>query len=319
MQHPPFNNQNNIPEDLKVVICVRQSAAPSQVASEHQRNIDDLVTFAKTLGFSDEHIVLIDEVQCPMFAGICKEIQENGVKVLLIQREEDLFRGTEGTDVSQFIALCQQYGVCVITPKEVYHFTNNVDCMRFRLQVEQTQYIIQYMTAHLLNHKQRVALAGYYDGRPVPVGYIVDRRRSVNSQPNPTYKKLIPYEPHAEIIRYLFHQYVECSGDIDNLCRQLPSIPVMFPLFAEWVDPLNVSKILLKQEDNGYVLTRDGLARLLRDPNPVYIGIWVYKDNNLTNNHEAIVPLEIFRQVQAFSPKYQHYLREQTQDDQSAE
>jgi DNA invertase Pin-like site-specific DNA recombinase len=319
MQHPFFKNQSAIPTDQAVAIYVRQSTVPPQVASEHQHNIDDLVAFAKTLGFSDERIVLIDGEKCPILTKLCKEIQEDNVKVLLIQREEDLFRDTEGTDISQFVALCQKHDVYVITPKKVYHFINDMDCMRFRLQEEQTQYIIQYMTARLLNHKQRIALAGYYDGRPVPIGYIVDRRRSVNSQPNHTYKKLIPYEPHAEIIRHLFHLYVKYSGSVDKLCEQLPSVPVQFPLFAEWFDPLIISKFPLKQADGGYLLTRDGLARLFRDPNPVYIGIWVYKGNELANNHEAIVPLDIFRQAQAFSQKYQRYLREQAQDNQSTE
>src|SRR5205085_2191890 len=113
------------------------------------------------------------------------------------------------------------------------------------------------------------------------------------------------YEPHAVIIRSIFCQYVECCGDIEKLVAQLPSIPVSFPDFDEAIDSHTREKTTLKKVLDGYILPLATLKRLLYAPNPLYIGIWVYKGVERAYNHEAIVPYDIFRKAQALSHRNQ--------------
>src|SRR5947209_19376455 len=82
---------------------------------------------------------------------------------------------------------------------------------------------------------------GYYDGRYITPGYIVDRT-------DPQRKKYIIYEPHAHIVKWLFRRFLELDGNFPQLCREVEAMPYVFPKFEEWVDPKSMSRFSMNRK-----------------------------------------------------------------------
>src|SRR5579871_1346988 len=148
------------------------------------------------------------------------------------------------------------------------------------------EYITYHIRGRLHAAKERLARSGKYAGYgSVPMGYIVDRDES-----SPTYRKYILYEPHAEIVHWLFHRFMELGGNLGALCRELEALAYIFPDF-----PNKSYETLrrLKRVPGGFHLTRPGLTMLLT--NPAYIGWWVFMGVTYSKtNHEPLVEEAVF-------------------------
>ena len=99
-------------------------------------------------------------------------------------------------------------------------------------------------------------MQGEYDGRAVPIGFIVDRRKEIivtdQFVPNPTYKRFIVYEPHARVVRWLFLRFMECGGRVKRLYQELVTMPYVFPAFSP--DVASHSKTLTPKTKEHYSL-----------------------------------------------------------------
>jgi DNA invertase Pin-like site-specific DNA recombinase len=269
---------------------------------------DDLVDFARRLGWKDEQIIVfaqdlgrsgrlrIDEREG--LRTLVAHIEAGSIKAVIVFLEDRLFRDETQIQVNTFISICKQFGVLVITPSMTYNFNNRYHVKEFRWKCEAAaDYLTDYVMARLVGAKYKVSERGEYDGRALPPGYIIDRREWVELNgvrvKNNGYKRYMIYEPHAQIVRWLYHRYMILNGNLSRLCREIKAMPVLFPDFTTEVDSRNISRLELKRVEGGYHITRKGLISILT--NVSYLGWWLHQGEvKIKDNHPAIIDEGLF-------------------------
>jgi Recombinase len=191
---------------------------------------------------------------------------------------------------------CYENDVWISTLRMDFNFQDDY-CQRvFMLEAEEAARHLDWMKL-VMGGKAIASDNGYYDGRWLAPGYIVDRSDEKR-------KKYVIYEPHAKVVRWLFRRFLELDGNIWELCREVERMPFLFPKFEDWVDPKSVNKFaatgrkkssLIKEGPyaGNYRFTVSGIRYILC--NPVYIGWWLPINGGVVeNNHEAIVDEVLF-------------------------
>jgi len=269
---------------------------------------EDLVEYAKRSGWDEKHIMVFTQDlaksgklridQREGLRTLVKLIEEDTIKTVLVFLEDRLFRDSSGIQYNLFIEICQKHNVKVVTSERVYDFSNDDHVETFRLRCQIAARYLKEQSLRLHGAKDRLSASGRYAGRAIAVGFIVEKEEKIivdgKIVPNPTYRKFIAYEPHAEIVRSLFKRFWELRGMVRPLCRELQRLPFVFPDFEPGVDVSQyIGQYHLKKVPGGYHISRPGLIGLLT--NVAYIGYWVHLGEVTDKtNHEAIVEEELF-------------------------
>ncbi len=244
-----------LPIQYMLAIYGRQSTK-NQVLKHVQSGemqTEDLMEFAKRLGWPDDLIILYIEHrqkdgtiksasgrlridQREGLKALVERIEADEIKAVLIFLEDRLFRDETMLGPDTFIDVCKRHGCIVITPNMTYNFHNRYHVKQFRDRCEQAaDFLNDYIIARLHGGKNRVSRKGLYDGRALPMGYVVDLREYMEQDgvmvPNLGYRRYMIYEPHAQVIRWIFRRFFELGGKLLALCRELNAIPVLFPDF----------------------------------------------------------------------------------------
>jgi DNA invertase Pin-like site-specific DNA recombinase len=301
-----------IPQDAKVGVYSRQSTLNQvkHMTQSAEMQTDDLIVVAMRMGVREENIILYLENiredgtmksasgrlridQREGLSALVERIETDEIKAVIVFMEDRLFRDETQIEVNKFILICKEHDTLVITPHMTYDFSNPYHVKQFRWKCEQAaDFLREYIRERLHAAKAKASSKGIYDGRPLTVGYIIDRRETINGEPNPKYKHFMIYEPHAKVVRRIFQRYVELGGRTRKLFRELLKIPVLFPDFDPQVDPRTVARLGLKKVPEGYHISFTGLKSLLT--NVSYIGWWIHHDTIVRDNHPAIIEEDVF-------------------------
>ncbi len=275
---------------------------------------DDLVAFAKRLGWREDLIILFIENrredgtiknasgrlridQREGLQALVEQIEKGVIKAVLVFLEDRLFRDETQIQVNVFIEICKKHDVIIITPHMTYDFSNPFHVKQFRWRCEEAaDFLRDYIQIRMGGAARRVAEKGFYDGRNIPLGFIIDRCKTIivegQGVPNPTYKRYIVYEPHARVVRRILDRYVYHGGNLKRLYRELCQEAVLFPAFPENMPKDVIGNRNLKEVPGGYHLSESGLREMLM--NVAYIGWWRYCGSVRKENHTAIVQEEKF-------------------------
>ncbi len=134
---------------------------------------------------------------------------------------------------------------------------------------------------------------GQWTGGTVPVGFMVDNRKTLSSGvPNPQYRKYVPFEPFAEIVRDYFRLFLHFSGNLRYTARYIqkhgPFYPVPYSLPEGFT-----TRYRLNQYGASYCPSVTGLNDMFT--NSAYIGHWtIYGSVVNTDNHKPIVDTTTF-------------------------
>ncbi len=186
---------------------------------------------------------------------------------------------------------CHDHHVWIATLRMNFNFEDDYSQRVFMLEAEESARHLKWMKLVLGGAKSTASDNGYYDGRFLVPGYIVDRT-------DPKRKKYALYRPHAEIVFWLFKRFLELDGNVAHLCREVEQMPYLFPKFESWVDGKSISRFRIKEITHGpyagnYKPGRGGIESILT--NPVYIGWWLPLDGGvIEQNHEPIVDEVLF-------------------------
>ncbi len=296
-----------LPTDQPCAIYARQSTAKQVVDNPESAKLQttEQLKKARGLGWEDDDIFLYVEneqadgsiksasgtLRIDQRAGLnalMERVYKDEVKALFVYNESRLFRDEWMIGPDTFIQACAEHGVIVITSSYRYDFgRNSFDARLFRMQCEvAANFITEHVKKVLHPARRAVSERGQADGRRVSIGYIVDRRKHLeDGRDNLNYKRFIPYEPHARVIRWLFKRYKELGGNLRRLHREISTWPHVFPFFTE---PKNARYVQLSKSESGYIITLEGLAKLLSSV--VYLGYWYRAGQELKKgNHDAIV------------------------------
>jgi DNA invertase Pin-like site-specific DNA recombinase len=300
--------------DRFLAIYARQSTKEQVINNReaHDQQTIGLVKEAKVLGWDEDHILVFIENQRKdgkwrsasgrlridqreHLQALVDRIVKDEVKAVLVWAVDRLFRDEDGIQPPTFVKTCREHHCLIITTDDVFDFNSprRDDRKRF-LDAAQAaaDYVTKHVKGRMLPARAQLSLRGLADSRRISIGFIVgDRRRYLaDGSDNPEYKRLVIYEPHARIVRFLFRRYRELGGNLWALYREIDAWPYVFPFFE---DPEHAKLVQLTKNAKGYKITRNGLGALLT--NPIYIGWWYYKGRIVSKtNHPRIVSEDDF-------------------------
>jgi DNA invertase Pin-like site-specific DNA recombinase len=185
---------------------------------------------------------------------------------------------------NDYIQMCIKYNLPTITMHRVYWPTNIQDMDALREDFKQAAFYLRHIYEKMIPAKyQAIEDDHSYGGGAVPFGFIVAETAER--------KFFVVYEPHAEIIRWLFKRFREVGGSLARLGREVHAMGISFPAFTGIE---KIPHVALDFHNGGYPLrTREALHSILT--NPVYIGWYVYNGVIISKQaHDPIVPLDGF-------------------------
>ncbi|MBX5449698.1 MAG: recombinase family protein [Thermogemmatispora sp.] len=252
---------------------------------------DQIIVDDRDLGVSGQ-LRMEDRIA---FNEMLRRIAGGLIKAVVVWNIDRLFRNRWGDESGKFMEICHTHGVVVVTPDFVYDFRISWHIDRFKRRCEEAwNYLEYHVYGRMIAARDERARRGYWSGGSLPAGYILDLEEKLsNGQPNPRFLHYIPYEPHAEVVRWIFWRFRELNGNLKALMREINTKPYLFPDFGPDMHMFR-GKLQHTKVEGGYTITTiPGLRRLLT--NRAYIGYWVYKGEVVsTNNHEAIVDPALF-------------------------
>lgn len=296
-----------LPTDRPVALYYRQSTVAQVGNQSTDIQTIDLPAHFKAQGW--ENIILLDMDQG--VSGTKKMEDRPGMRLLLdyilddkigavaCQDEDRLFRDASMIEANKFIQICLKARVLVLTPSMVYDFANPVigksHIKLFRMRCEQAADYLDYIVRGKLHPaKRRMLLEGRWAGAGTPPGFMVDMQ---GKGTNPAWRKFVPFEPYAEIVREYFRLFLSHGGRLRETLRQIHEHGPYYPDPEHCKAPTGFKFVpRMKNYGKGYCPGRIGLAELLT--NATYIGHWLVNGALVReNNHPAIVDLDIFEQA----------------------
>ena len=288
------------------------------VSAEMQQDI----SFARDYGWPEELIIMdsadlglsgqkrMDER--PAFLGMLGRIRDGIVKTVIAAQVDRFFREEWGVEYSKFMKICHDYNVKVVTlthdrraVETIYDFHNSRDVEDFRHECEAAWRYIVKQIGRMHGARDELQRSGIWCCGSIAAGYLPDCRERIQGKLNPDYYRYVPYDIHAERIRWASRRYRELAANTSALFEEIQRTPIFFPPFpAEIAElpfisrygPKKITDSIALDENGkpvvlGYTIsTIRGLKLMLT--NPVYIGHWVV-DNAIVkyNNHAPIVEM----------------------------
>src|SRR5260370_20336603 len=228
------------------------------------------------------------------------DIREKRIRTVRAAEVDRLFRDEDRIDSNLFIKYCKEADCLVLTDRMIYDFSIPRHVDYFRDEVDRAWKFYESQILIRANELQdRARSKGLYAGGRLAIGYIIDKNPK-----SPTYMRYIPYPRHAHRSLEIFQWLYDCGGILGVLKDRLAALPYVWPLEEEsvreqkafWTNLEVVYGTELDEEGNlkpiGYRISSHGLTWFLG--NRVYRGDWPYDDDWIPNNHEAIVPQDLF-------------------------
>jgi hypothetical protein len=312
-QNPWAYNPFEFPKEKDGVLYVRQSSLVQVQNNIHsyEMQTEKFIEHFRNMGCTGNIEIIADDEgmsgtldmhERPGMSRMMKMIERETIGWVGCVHVNRLFRDQWMINPDIFMKACYTHNTVVATLRMTFNFKDTYSQRVFRIEAEESARHLEWMKLILGGGKAAASDSGYYDGRFLVPGYIVDR-----SDPNK--KKYIVYEPHARVIRWLFRRFLELDGNLARLCKEVERMPFLFPQFESWVDSKNISRFRIKEIAEGeyagnYKPVRRGLESILS--NPVYIGWWIPIGGGvIKDNHEPIVDEGLFvyahKQVSSFN------------------
>lgn len=307
----PVSYDTSLPTDLPIAIYYRQSTDAQIGNISTTLQTVDMVKFLKQQGWSDNLIIMIDMDggvsgttkidERPGMRWLFSLIIENKIGAVACQDEDRLFRDVTQIQVNVFIEACRAHNVRVITPTMMYNFAHeqlgSFHARQFRFRSEMAaDYISTVVKGKLLRAKRSLAMNGQWAGGSIPVGYMIDMRKTLpNGSRNEHYKKYAVFELYAMVVREYFRLYMVFSG---NQTKTLFHIQKYGPYYPDPAicPPPEGFRVCYSIKQNAFGWCPKAKQSLIEAfVNPAYIGHWVVNDVVVQwNNHPPILDEETF-------------------------
>lgn len=223
----------------------------------------------------------------PDLKAILDLIEEDKIKLVIVEFVDRLFRDEDRIDSNIFIKACKEHDcfVYVTSKKLIYNFANPQMADMFRTEVAfAAAYIQHHVKDVMIKRRDQAVEKGQYGGGYIPMGFIVCK-----DEKSKYYKHLIPYDLHADVVVETGIKILKMG--MDAFCKQAMKTPVFFPDFEE--EDQAGHRSMTKVEGGYIITTRTGLIDMVL--NPANIGIMEYGENiRAENAHLPIMDREIY-------------------------
>ena len=301
---------------MPVAVYYRQSTAAQVGNISTTIQTIDMVDELERRGWQRDKIILIDDDEGVSgmkrideregMSYLFELIAERKIGAVACQDEDRLFRDMTQIQVNIFIDTCRKANVKVITPYITYDFAHPLHgefhARQFRFKCDMAaEYLKSYVLGRLAPARQRLLREGKWAGARMPVGFMVDIRKSCLMAPRtPTGANMFPLSLMPKSFANTIKSFWKVAGPSAESCaryasgHQLPDCqpPEGFKISYQ-----------LKNRGGAYYVNRGSFILLLT--NPAYIGHWCYKGMVVRwNNHEPIVDVETFMRAFNYLSQY---------------
>jgi hypothetical protein len=230
-------------------------------------------------------------------------IQKRQIQVVAAQDVDRFFRDITQIETNIFIEACRASNVMVLTPNMVYDFSHPTQgryhIQMFRDQAERAaDYLEHHVKGRLVQSRTWLLERGMWAGRIIPIGYMVDLRKHLpDGTPNPHYKKYVPFEPYASIVRSYYEIFREQDGSATRAWEYVQKHGPYYPEFDGSLVPSGFrfySRLDHREAISGRLMPAPYTWGHLLG-NVAYIGHWVHRGViEQWHNHPALVDEGLF-------------------------
>lgn len=231
----------------------------------------------------------------PGLAFLIELIEQGRVESVYVVHTSRLYRDQTLIDGFAFGELCKKHGVVVITPTMRLNLRDDMHMRVYRMELEWAAQELKMIKERMAGARSFKGRQGFYAGGPLPIGYILDTDKE-----SPTFEKIIPYAPHARVVKYIFKKAYEYRCRIMQILREAQKDGIYFPFFPpELAETMNPRTGLRKsaKHSQGWPITYTMVRSVLA--NPIYIGWWMWKGEIVNRkNHPPLLEEDLFWAVQ---------------------
>jgi hypothetical protein len=302
-----------LPIERPVAVYYRQSSQGQIGNISTTLQTVDMVEHLERLGWLEERIQMID-----MDAGVSGTkkmkdrkgmsrlwtlIEEAKVGAVAAQDVDRFFRDMTQIEPNIFIEACRRNNILVLTPRMVFDFAHPTQgryhMQQFRDEAQRAADYIEYQVrGRLVRARHYRTERGFWTGRKVPSGYVIDMREKLpDGTNNPNFAKYAPFPPWAAVIVRYFEMFRENDGNLQKTWRQIDQHGPFFPDVTPDMVPDGFRFYSLRKfrslTTGQLSVDSVGLRDLLI--NVAYIGHWTHQQAIVKwDNHEPIVAHDLF-------------------------
>jgi site-specific DNA recombinase len=225
----------------------------------------------------------------PALQKLLDAIRNKQIDIIVVYKVDRLTRSL--ADFAKLVELFDALNVSFVSVTQAFNTTNSMGRLTLNVLLSFAQFEREVTGERIRDKIAASKKKGIRMGGPVPLGYALKD------------KKIIPHETEAVTVREIFERYL-ALGSISLTVEDLSNRKIK-------------TKLTTRKNGTtrgGIPFTKGPLAFLLR--NRVYIGEIVHKGVHYPGEHEPIVPLQLFNDVQEkLSRQAGNGLRHRVNDD----
>ena len=207
----------------------------------------------------------------PAVKRLMADLKQGLVDIVVVYKVDRLTRSL--ADFAKIVEVLDGHGASFVSITQQFNTTSSMGRLTLNVLLSFAQFEREVTGERIRDKIAASKRKGMWMGGTTPIGYDVrDRQLVVN-------------ETEAETVRLIFQRYVEL-GCVSALAADLRTKGIL--------SKLKVSK--RGNQHGGQVFGRGALYRLLQ--NKLYLGLSVHKGDTHPGQHSAIVPQDLWDQVQ---------------------
>ena len=210
-------------------------------------------------------------IERPALQRLLADVEAGKVDVIVVYKIDRLTRSL--ADFAKIVETLDRADCSFVSVTQSFNTTSSMGRLTLNVLLSFAQFEREVAAERIRDKIAASKKRGMWMGGPVPLGYEVKDR------------KLVVVEKEAETVREIMRRYLESDG-VPSLVEELEKAGVVGKR----------RKMRNGSYKGGTPFRRGALAHLLS--NRIYLGQIVHKGSSYEGEHDAIVDLELFKQVQ---------------------
>ena len=211
-------------------------------------------------------------MQRPGLRRLLADVAAGKVDVILVYKIDRLTRSL--ADFAKIVEVLDTAGASFVSITQSFNTTTSMGRLTLNMLLSFAQFEREVTGERIRDKIAASKRKGLWMGGPVPLGYSVEAR------------KLVVSEPEAELVRHIYRRYLDL-GSVVELAEELNRQGHRTKVQSRTSGP----------HRGGCIFRRGTLYHLLS--NRIYLGQMVHKGECFAGEHPAIIPTELWDGVQA--------------------
>ena len=207
----------------------------------------------------------------PALQQLLTDVAAGKVDVIVVYKVDRLTRSL--ADFARIVEALDKAGASFVSVTQAFNTTTSMGRLTLNVLLSFAQFEREVTSERIRDKVAASKRKGMWMGGPVPLGYRLDNR------------KLLIDEHDAETVRLIFRRYLELRS-VGALADELAATGIQTKL-RHYANGRSVG---------GVCFSRGPLALLLQ--NPIFIGKVQHRGDLFDGEHEAIIELDVWEQVQ---------------------